>query len=124
MPLSTTTTSTPQTLQHATSVDFPVTPTIITPTDLAAPVVPVTPTVISIDPAPQQISAPVSIRVSADVQKQITQTAKTQLIQYMLTLHAMAGSDMQKREVIDLAIAESTPSVNGMNSKFFVRTSC
>ncbi|KAG1891600.1 uncharacterized protein F5891DRAFT_1197653 [Suillus fuscotomentosus] len=51
MPLSTTTTSTPQTLQHATSVDVPITPTIIAPTDLAAPIVPVTPIVISIDPA-------------------------------------------------------------------------
>ncbi|KAG1851216.1 hypothetical protein C8R48DRAFT_777912 [Suillus tomentosus] len=115
MPLSTTTTSTPQTLQHATSVDVPVTPTIIAPTNLAAPIVPVTPIVISINPAPQQLSAPISIRVSADVQKQITRTAKTRLIRYLLTLHAMAGSDMQKREVIDLAIAESTPSMNGMN---------
>ncbi|KAG2119698.1 uncharacterized protein F5147DRAFT_647595 [Suillus discolor] len=106
IPLSTTTTSTPQTLQHTTSVDFPVTPTIIAPTDLAAPIVtvspivPVAPIVISIDPAPQQLSAPVSIQVSADVQKQITQTAKTQLIRYLLTLHAMAGSDMQKVDSI------------------------
>ncbi|KAG1902407.1 uncharacterized protein F5891DRAFT_1186518 [Suillus fuscotomentosus] len=115
MPLSTTTTSTPQTLQHATSVDVPVTLTIIAPTDLTAPIVPVTPIVISIDPAPQQLSAPVSIWVSADVQKQIMQTAKTRLIQYLLTLHAMAGSDVQKREVIDLAIAESIPLMNGMN---------
>ncbi|KAG2053927.1 hypothetical protein BDR06DRAFT_971999 [Suillus hirtellus] len=97
MPLSMTTTLTPQTLQHVTSVDVPITPTIIALTDLAAPIVPVTPIVISIDPAPQQLSTPVSIWVSADIQKQITWT---------------------KREVIDLTIAESTPLMNGMNRQW------
>ncbi|KAG1817028.1 hypothetical protein DFJ58DRAFT_739642 [Suillus subalutaceus] len=125
IPLSATTIPAPQTLQLATSADLPITPTTIAPVDLAAPVIPVSPivpiivpvapTVISIEPAPQQPVTPVSIQVSADIQKQITWHAKTRILRYLLTSHAMAGSDVQKRAVVDPAIAESIPLVSGMN---------
>jgi hypothetical protein len=90
---------------------------IISPTTLA---VPATPKVVSIDPAPQLPIAPTSIRVSPQVQKQIVQYAKGRLMRFFLTSHAITGCDREKQAIIDLAIAESIPSMVGMNGQFFL----
>ncbi|KAG2153821.1 hypothetical protein DEU56DRAFT_907301 [Suillus clintonianus] len=106
---------------HTTSADsvapaISVTPAVsVAPIDPFSPVVSIAPIMISIEPAPQQPVAPVTIRVSSDVQKQITVRAKTKLVQYWLTLHAMAGSDAQKRAVVNLAIADAIPGIIGMH---------
>ncbi|KAG0695104.1 hypothetical protein DFH29DRAFT_1005743 [Suillus ampliporus] len=113
-----------QTLQLMTNADPPTTPaaaahtdpvTHTTPIILDAPIVPVTPIVISIDPSPQQPIAPVIIQVSSETQWLITRCANAKLVQFWLTLHAMAGSDAQKRAVIDLAITDTIPGIIGMH---------
>ncbi|KAG2127503.1 hypothetical protein DEU56DRAFT_915716 [Suillus clintonianus] len=100
---------------HTTSADSVAPAVSVTPAVSVAPVVSIAPIVISIEPAPQQPVAPVTIWVSSDVQKQITVRAKTKLVQYWLTLHAMAGSDAQKRAVVNLAIADAIPGIIGMH---------